>query len=378
MQKEKSDAAKKEGGNLSQDIEKKYGLNKYRRDEFLKLMEKEFIKLDKKLTRIANYEKMKSEGKTLNEEMEELISRKNQLLQTVKVHKKTLDIYQKSTEISDENPKLTNTNVAKEEPKAKAVTTSELKKLSYFFAVAEVLKRKVSSNPLANLTGSKKEELTQMVDKIMNPKEETCLAVMAAEISGVLSSLLRNNEAANTLNQIMGSNEITGMRFRFIKGETKSFSGSQPPPEIFKRSTKEEVAEPIHEKSAIPKEPSKEEMSVKTEEHKKESAWADMVSDDDDKSGEDGEEEKEEENDGGDGFEIVLSRSEARKMRMEQNLLQRGRGRGNRGRGRGRGRSNYGGAEEGEFRGGRGGRGRGDRRGRGRRYGERGNRGSDY
>ena len=52
---------KKEGVAAMQDVEKRYGFDKYEKNDYVKMMLKEFTKYDKKLSKIANYEKMQKE-----------------------------------------------------------------------------------------------------------------------------------------------------------------------------------------------------------------------------------------------------------------------------------------------------------------------------
>lgn len=334
MHKEKPEGAKKEGP-TSQEIKKKYGLDKHKSSDFLTQMEKEFMKVDKKLTRITNYEKMKAEGKLLNEEMEDLISRKDQFLLTVKSYQTALNAYQKSTE----TPQPAAGKDMSEESKAKSLSTSELKKLSYFLAVTEVLKSEASPNPFGTFPEPRKYELLRAVNKVTNFKENTCLAVMAAEIAAVLGGLLRNGELSDTLNQIMGNNQVTGMMFRL--GKTDAGAGIQAPTEVkptLKKISKEEL---IHDQN-VP--------AQKPDEAKKGKTWADEAPDDSDEEEKepDGQQEEKEEDD---GFEVVLSKEDARKAKGDEERPQRGRGRGRR-----RGRGGYDSRDEGEF--------RGERRGR--------------
>lgn len=329
MQKEKPEGGKKEG-TIIQDVVKKYGLDKYPESEFLKQMEKEYVKVEKKLIKINNYEKMKSEGKPLNEEMNDLIARKDQFLLTINAYKTALGAYKRSMETteSSSNP----SKDMSEETKSKTLSSAELKKLSYFFAITEVLKSEVNPNPLSSLPEKKKGELLRAVHKIVDTREDTCLAVMAAEISGMLSELLKNGENSETLNQIMGNNKVTGTMFRFGSAKTYLSSGTEPSAETrptapIKKQPKEE-GELVHEKSVPVKEAS--------EPKKKEIDWNDASEGEDDKEEEE-EEQKVEENED-DGFEVVLSKEAVRQAKGEEEETNkpRGRYRGRRGRGRGR------------------------------------------
>eukprot|EP00826_Nyctotherus_ovalis_P035659 TRINITY_DN3079_c0_g1_i3.p1 TRINITY_DN3079_c0_g1~~TRINITY_DN3079_c0_g1_i3.p1 ORF type:complete len:321 (+),score=77.36 TRINITY_DN3079_c0_g1_i3:47-964(+) len=288
--------------------------DRYTSSNFLTQMEKEFMKIDKKLTKIANYEKMRAEGKLLNEEIEDLISRKDQFLLTIKSYQTALNAYQKSMEAL---PPVAGKDMS-EGSKAKSLSSSELKKLSYFFAVTEVLKAEVSPNPLGDLPEVKRRELLQVVNKVTNPREDTCLAVMAAEVAGVLGRLLRNSEASDTLNQIMGNNSLTGMKFRF--GKTDAGAEIQANTQ---RISKDEL---IHEQN-VPVQ----------------KTWAEEAPDDSEEEDKEPVEQQEEKED--DGFEVVLSKEDARRAKDEGERPQRGRGRGRR-----RARGGYESREEGEFR----------------------------
>lgn len=331
MKKEQTEGGKKEGNNI-QEIEKKYGLDKYKKSEFLKQMEKEFTKIDKKLVKINNYEKMKSEGKHLNSEMEEVIAKKEQFLLSIKAYKTALDAYQRVDSATENTPQpksakdIESADVINEESKTKGFTSAEPKKVYYFLAIIEVLKAEVSPNPLSNLSEEQKDKLLKTINRITNPKEFITLAAMAAEISNVIASLSENEELSDILDQIMKDNEVTGMKFRFTSAKSPS-TGAQPtaePKAAIKKQFKEE-SEPVKEKSVPIKE---------YNEPKKETTWADDESNEADEN-EEKEERKKLEGSEDDGFETVLSREDARKLK-EEGPSNRGRGRGRRGRGRGR------------------------------------------
>jgi hypothetical protein len=324
MQNEKTEGGKKDGGSI-QDVEKKYGLDKYEKSEFLKQMEKEYVKIDKKLVKISNYEKMKSEGKELNAEMEELIAKKDQFMLTIKSYKTALDAYQRTISGTDDISQPKSGKDMGEEAKGKTLTSAELKKINYFFAIVEVLKAEVNPNPLSYLPEGKRSELLEMVNRITDCKEDTCLAVMAAEVSNILSRLLRNGELSDTLNQIMKDNKVTGMKFRFssAKGIPSTATHSTTEGKPGTRKQPKEESEMVQEKSGAIKE---------SNEPRKGNAWADDISNE----SEDSEEEKVEEKED-DGFETVLSKDEARRLKEEEGSPNTGRG-GERGRRRGHGR----------------------------------------
>ena len=88
---------KKEGGAGTQEIDKQFGLESYEKTEFVKQISKEFWKHGKKLQKIAQYEEMLKQGKTLNKEMQELLTKKEPLTKHLESLKLALDIYQKAS-----------------------------------------------------------------------------------------------------------------------------------------------------------------------------------------------------------------------------------------------------------------------------------------
>ena len=365
-----------------QDIEKKYGLDKYEKTEYVARMAKEFVKYDEKLTRISNYENMLKEGKPLNKDMTDLMSKKDQFKSLLDSFKVALEIYGKSRTKGSEAPaqaapvvEPTKDIKAEIDTKPKEFTDTTAKKLGYFFAIASTLmeKDKASSNPLMNLPALQQAELVKLFKTLTHiPEEkETTLAEEATQAAAIIANLLKPGQEADILDQIMGNNPVTGMKFRITASKVqpaKEYSTTQPisvgkdaPVEVPKKEAPapQPVKEPVVVKEEAPaKAPveapkPKEEVAPNKGEEEKGGSWAEAGVGEEEEEEEGKHEEPkeaaaapEEHKPKEDEFEIVLSKSEERKKRIEDRGRYRAAGRVRRG-GFGGGRGDFRGVRRG-------------------------------
>lgn len=364
---------KKEGGIIFQDIEKKYNLGGCKKTEYFKRMLKEFAKFDKKLVKIENYEKMEKEGKSLNEEMRDLISRKQAFQKHIETLKIAMDIYQQSLAVEDEPlASVPPTDFQKDikgevETQIKGYKENVVKKLSYFFAFGRALaeKNNLTTNPLAGMSEETRKLISEMYQAFISlPRgEETSLTEEAKKTASGLRQLLKTNDLSSFIGEIAGENDLTQMKFSLINPRENEYGTAQPV-SILRDEPQERVPEPVPEDIPEPKEepiveaakPIKEsypepEPEPEPQREEPHDSWANKVSDEDEPQEEpqnvEGEDEfvfpkkvvEEEE------FETVLSKDEARKAKEEEEKARGGkrgrfagrRPRGNKEDGRGRG-----------------------------------------
>ena len=352
---------KKEGGAGTQEIDAQYGLDKYPKTEFVKQICKEFWKNGKKLQKIATYEEMLKQGKTLNKEMQELITKKESLSKHLESLKSALEIYHKSG-VKLGEPEVVAPDTTKEvEEKVKEFISQASKKLGFFFTIAFTLseKERISSLPLEKLPSEEQGKLCKLYKEIVQVQEdkETTLESEAMRSAALISGFLQKSE--DTVAAIMNDKSIIEYHYKISapKLPANQYSVSQPisigknvVPEVPKKEEPAPIQEPVKIVAAPVKEP---ELKVVPEvKPPVESSWIEGAEPD--------EEEPEvapemkpyqpeteavapEE----DEFEIATDKSEERKKQMAQGASQvRGRGRG-RGRGFRRGRGEF----RGEYRG---------------------------
>lgn len=251
---------KKEGGSIFQDVEKKYGLNKYKKTEYLKRMLKEFAKYDKKLVKIDKYEKMQKEGKVLNEEMLGLISKKPGFLSHIDSLKVALDIYNQSLTVEDEPlAPVSSTDIQKNiktevEVQMKEFTESAMKKLSYFFSIARVLaeKDRIDANPLAEVSVTKQKSISEMYKELTTlPRdEETSLAEESKKVAKIFDQILKADNSTAFIGEFM-DNEVAEMKFTVKKLKENEYETTQAV-SILKVELKDETPAPPPVQEQIP------------------------------------------------------------------------------------------------------------------------------
>ena len=264
---------KKEGPISMQDVEKKYGFDKCEKSEFANQMIKEFMKLEKKLAKVSNFEKMKKEGKELNEEMIQVIGKKQEFIDHIKQLRKITDIYVKvSPSRSEESKEPTIQEVKIEaEKKAAEARNEELKRLSQFFIVAEMIKEKdhISPTPLAKVPKEKQEEILNYYNKIvkLTRGKDITMTEEAEKIMMAVQELLRKDDQAKYIARVMGNPSISEIKFKIEEGPEHEFVMLQPAnklemsDQINNEPTQEKpVQEKSVEKPQVKKEQRKEEV----------------------------------------------------------------------------------------------------------------------
>lgn len=274
---------KKESGANIQDIEKKYGFNSCKKTEYAKRLLKEFTKFDKKLVKIDNYEKMKSNGKALNEEMLGLISRKPDFENHIKSLKVALKHYKESLRVEDEPLAVVQPGDVERDVKTRLNEFSSeiVKRLSQFFAVACILDKKdhLNPNPLSNVPEGDAEAIQKIYSTITSLPQngEAVLNEKINCISTLMNQLINGEELANIIEKILGENNIKETQFTIKKKRDNEHNPTQiisMPKEREESSIKESApiykeivhSEPTHEEP-IHKEPAYEKQKHKDSIH---------------------------------------------------------------------------------------------------------------
>ena len=373
-------------GNRIQEVEKRYGLDKFAKTEYIKVITKEFDKVDKKLGKIVKIEAMKKEE--LDKDQLDLLSRKTQNIERIEALKLALDIYKKAFGKGGEGAAAVPAVITAESPKDTKVNefiSVAAKKLGYLFMASSILmdKERTSTNPLAILSAGQQAELLKIYNAITHLSEEkdTKLAEEAHNSADILLHFIRKEaatgleieNASTTIDHIIGDSSVNETMFRIhvpkaqpLKdyGTTQTISvGKDVPVEVPKKEV-QPVHEPIVKKEEPVKSKEIEPVVTKHVEEEKKESWANQ--DEEEEEYEEvyvpAEPKKVEEAE----FEVATSKSEERKKRLEEGVHRRGRGgmglglrRGGRRGGFGQGRGEFRGQGRGEFRGER----RGGRRG---------------
>lgn len=376
------------------DVDKQYELDKYQKNEYSSLMIKEFRKYGKKLAKIANFEQMLKEGKTLNQEMKDLLSKKDQFNSHLTSLKAALDMFEKSQiqlpgAVPQEKPKEMKNEM---QENIKEICERNEKRLGYFLAIAASLNNKdLIPNPFNTSkipTPEQQVALNKLYKEIIGITEnqEISLNEESKRITLAIHSLLTESsegidsgegrkptysELVSIVDQIAENKVITDLKYKVrIKEEEQKqpimqkeiYAEIPPQPKVARQEERKEVVV-----SAPQPEPQKEEEPLKKGE------WAEEVDEpeesqetkvvsqpatkapvEESKPEEGGEGEEEE-----DSFTIVKDKKEERDERLKE---RKGRGRG---RGQGRRRAEQEG-ERGQYRERRRGR-RGENQGRGER-----------
>jgi hypothetical protein len=364
-----------EGVPISEEIEKQFGLSKYRKDEFTKEILKEFSKHGKKLQKVAAYEKMEKEGKPLNQEMRELVNKKIQMIDHLTSLKQALELYEKSfsAPASGEQKPV----AEPQKPQESMAFDSEVaKKLGYFFAVASTLteQEKAYPNPLEALSPNEKHIICKLYKEITEIPEgkETSLMEEAKHFGSWIEKLLKKSteevehnvsfaKLSESIEKILGDKAKSEKKYKMTKPMQMPKPVPVPVPAPQEEPKKEVKPAPAPAPVQAPVTAPVQEPVKKEEKH---SNWADEEEDEEEDKNELAKEEKpvEEPEQEDEGFTVVKSKEEERKERMAGGYRRR--------RGGYRYRGEFRGERRGEFRGERRG-GRGERRGgRGRGRGE--------
>jgi hypothetical protein len=262
---------KKESGAIFQDVEKKYGLAKYKKTEYLKRMLKEFVKYDKKLVKIENYEKMQKEGKVLNEEMLGLISKKKEFLAHLDSLKVALEIYNQSLTVEDEPlAPVSSTDIQKTmsdvEKEMEELMETVSTKLGRFFTVGRVLaeKDRIDIYPLAEMSAAKQSAVSETFKELTTllREEETTLAHEVQKASQLFNQLLKADNIIPSIEEVINNGDVADVKFTvkkprendyettqavsILKVEKKGFPDSHPIHELIPETHED----PVHENTA--------------------------------------------------------------------------------------------------------------------------------
>lgn len=221
---------KKEFANIMQLVEAKYGFDKCEKTEFVKQMTKEFIKYEKKLAKIQNYQQMEQDGKTLSKEVLEFIQKKQSFIDHINSLKNVTDVYVKtSSNHTDAVLKALKEEVERKETEFRE---KELKKLADFFVVAEMLKEKdhISPTPLIKVPKEKQEViLTKYIELVrLTHNKDTTMNEEAVKLKGLFDELLKNEEMKTYVEKVMENAKVADVKFKISEGPEYEFVMLQP------------------------------------------------------------------------------------------------------------------------------------------------------
>jgi hypothetical protein len=223
------------------DVDKEYELEKYGKSEFVLQVQKEFRKYGKKLSKIASYEVMEKEGKPLNQEMKELMAKKEQFNNHLKSLKSALDLFAKSGTVMSTQEQLPVTKDTKLElqDRIKEATEKASKRLSFLMAIASTLQHKnLLLNPFGHSSFPTPEQIAafqKLYKSVVSIREdnEITLAEEARRIFEDLNKFLAGSnegidlgegrkpsyaELLSVVDQIAENKEISELlRFKVIK-----------------------------------------------------------------------------------------------------------------------------------------------------------------
>lgn len=354
---------------MIQEVEKKYGLDRCEKTEFVKQMTKELTKLEKKMAKIENYEGMRKEGKALNKEMLELIEKKQTFIDHLKILKGVMDTYVKAQdkpfEVVDPE-KIRDDTKAEMERLATKRRSEELRRLSQFLVIAEVLKEKdhISPIPLTKVPPQKQEEILNNFNSVatLTRNRETNIEEEVEKLAQLLQKLMERNDYVES---VVRNAEVTRSKFKISEGPEQEFVMLQPadklemsekvPEEPAQHEpdskTKEEppaksADQPRKEEVKATKEPRKEPRKEARKESKKEPRREDekkapkqIAEEEQPRNSEEQEEEE---------FEVAMSKAQKREMNARQGRGQ-GQRRGRKGKFRQRESGHTGESQEGEY-----------------------------
>jgi len=336
---------KERAGNI-QEVEKKYGLDNCEKTEFVKYLIKGVTKIEKKMSKIENYETMKKEGKNLNKEMVELIEKKQSFIDHLKILKEVVDAYvkykEKPTEVIDPEKIRQDT---KTEVKRQILEThkQKLKNLSQFFIIALMLKEKdhISPTPLTKVPAQKQEEIMSSFNNVvtLSRNKETNMLQEVEKLIGIFNNLM---EKDTYISNIMDNTEVSKSEFKINEGPEQEFVILQPADKL--EMSEKAIEEPVQhavkkqnekqntgvlaEKEEIKEEKKKEiKEEVKKEEEK--TVLETGLQQNKEEQQEQQEEGQEEEQDEEEEFEVAMSKSQKRELNATRG------GRGQRGERRG-------------------------------------------
>lgn len=366
------------------DVDKEYQLEKYEKNEFTVLMLKEFRKVGKKLSKAVSYEEMVKQGKTLNQEMQSVVAKKEQLKSHLASLKTALDMFVKSgiklpLIAGEQQPGTKDSNTELQEHIKEACEKAE-KRLGYFLVIAATLQHKdLLPNPFNAASIPTPEQKTAMnilyKDMIsIQEGREISIADEAKRIfQGIYKFLTESPEGIDSgegrkpsyaelvsvVDQIAENKVIAELRFKARKAE--EHVKAPAPKEQYVEAPAPKIQKPEEHKPAPVPEPVKAPPAPAIEQDEP-GSWAADVKDEEEEEEtkvpkapeakpaepqpevkeQHVEEEEEEEEESGDGFTIAKDKKEVR----EERLATRG-PRGPRGRGRGRGPRRFRGPYEG-------------------------------
>lgn len=200
---------KKEGANLSQDIMKQYGLDKYEKNEYTLGLFKEFRKIGGKLNKIANYEDMQAKGKPITQEIQELVDKKSFFQNHLASLKFSLDAYSsflqktKAANVQQQASVAPAIDLEQERKVLKQEIYNECsQKIALLLKVGYVLEHQSKSVPTPVISNS-------LANNAIRDSVPHLIKILASIKEGTETSL--NDEVLNSKNMIQ----------KFIQGSTE-------------------------------------------------------------------------------------------------------------------------------------------------------------
>lgn len=225
---------KQETNNIIKLVEHKYGFDLCEKTEFVKQMIREFTKYEKKLAKIDNYEKMIADGKSLSKEVHELIKKKQSFIDHLRSLKEVTDTYVKTSNKHTEAvlEAVKDKIKAEVEKEIKELRERELKKLSNFLVIAEMLNEKdhISPTPLTKVPKEKQENILNSYTKLvkLTHNKDITMKGEAESLRETIRKLLANEDMTKYVEGIMGSVSVADVKFRINEGIEYEFVMLQP------------------------------------------------------------------------------------------------------------------------------------------------------
>eukprot|EP00826_Nyctotherus_ovalis_P043771 TRINITY_DN4654_c0_g1_i7.p1 TRINITY_DN4654_c0_g1~~TRINITY_DN4654_c0_g1_i7.p1 ORF type:complete len:337 (-),score=143.70 TRINITY_DN4654_c0_g1_i7:84-1094(-) len=310
---------------------------------------------------------MGKEGKSLNKEMLELIEKKQTFIDHLKILKGVMDTYIKAQdkpfEVVDPE-KIRNDTKAEMERLAAGTRSEELRRLSQFFVIAEILKEKdhISPIPFTKVPPQKQEEILNNFNSVatLSRNRETSIQEEIEKLTRLFQKLMQRNDYVES---VARNAEVAGSKFKINEGPEQEFVMLQPADKLemsekvaeepaqhqVDKKTKEEpparsADQPKKEEVKAAKEPQKELRKEPRKEPRREQRREDekkapkqSTEEEQPREGEDQEEEE---------FEVAMSKAQKREMNARQG---RGQRKGRKGKFRQRESGHVGESQEGEY-----------------------------
>jgi len=215
-------------------VEQKYGFDKCGETKFVKQLIKEFVKCEKKLVKIENYQKMSEESKQSSKRVLKFIEKKQSFLDHIASLRRVTDLYLRACNnhaeaILQAFQKQVKTEV---EGKEKEFREKELQKLSNFFVVAAMFKEKdhISPTSLIKVPKEKQEVIMNKYLELtkLTHNNETTMKKEAKKLREKFIELLKNKEIESYVEDILRNGFMVDEKFKINEVPEYDFVMLQP------------------------------------------------------------------------------------------------------------------------------------------------------